>query len=323
MVRGMERMFAPALLLAGIMAASPVAAAPEPDAPAAAAAVPLGEELAFVTDDDRMTVPVQIAGAGPFRFVIDTGAQRSVISRQLAGRLGLPRGRRVRLTAMSGSSDVDTVVIPSLSVSTLGASRVEAPALDAVDMGAIGMLGIDTLQGHALTIDFDREQMAVVPATRQRPRAVGEEIVIRARSLFGQLVVTDATVMGRKVRVVLDTGTSVSVGNLALKRLLTRRSGGFEEAVFTSVLGDKVVGDYVSVPQMTLGDATITGLPVAFADAAPFRAFGLEQRPALLLGMDALRLFRRVYIDFANRELRLTLPRGTARLPERRIVTTR
>ena len=122
------------------------------------------EQLGFDHDGPRMTVPVQIAGAGPFQFVIDTGAQRTVISRELAGKLGLPRGQMVRLTGMTGTQDVGTVVIPSISVSTLGGERIEAPALSAAHLGAPGMLGIDALQGHALSIDFDSRQMTVKPA---------------------------------------------------------------------------------------------------------------------------------------------------------------
>jgi predicted aspartyl protease len=289
------------------------AAAQQAAPPATPLADPTADDLAFLDHDDRMTVPVQIAGAGPFAFIIDTGAQRSVISRQLAMQLGLPPGPRVRLTAITGTSAVDTVVIPSLSVSTLGARRVEAPSLEAQNLGALGILGIDTLQDHALTIDFDRQRMTVTPATGHKPppRESGE-IVVRARSLFGQLVVTDATVAGRRVRVVLDTGTSVTLGNLALRRLLSRRKGG-EPAIFTSVLGDQIVTEYAALPVMTLGPATIRALPVAFADAPPFAAFGLATKPALLLGMDALRLFRRVHIDFARRELRLLLPRDLRR----------
>ncbi len=298
--------------------ADPAPAPPATEPPATEPQTPpttpgLGDDLAFLDHEDRMTVPVQIAGAGPFAFIIDTGAQRSVISRQLAGRLGLPAGRRVRLTAITGTSAVDTVVIPSLSVSTLGARRVEAPALEAQDLGALGILGIDTLQDHALTIDFDRRRMTVTPAIGHKPppRESGE-IVVRARSLFGQLVVTDASVAGRRVRVVLDTGTSVSLGNLALRRLLSRRTAG-EPAIFTSVLGDQITTEYAALPVMTLGSATVRALPVAFADAPPFAAFGLATKPALLLGMDALRLFRRVHIDFARRELRLLLPRNLRR----------
>lgn len=300
----MERIIALALLLAAV----PAVAQPDPTPPAA-----VGEDLALGEAETRMTVPVRVAGAGPYPFVIDTGAERSVVSRQLAARLGLPPGRRVRLTAMAGSSEVETVVVSSLSVSSIGARRVEAPALEAQHLGAPGMLGIDTLQGHAVAIDFEAGRMSVVPAEDRTPRRGPDEIVVQARSKFGQLVVTDATVAGRKVRVVLDTGTSVSLGNLALKNLLAKQRQSFAPAVLTSVLGQQIVADYVSVPDLKLGDARITGLPVAFYDAAPFRAFGLAERPALFLGMDALRLFRRVHIDFANRELRLTLPRDVIR----------
>ena len=59
----------------------------------------------------------------------------------------------------------------------------------------------------------------------------------------------------------------------------------------------------------------MSDVPVAFADAVPFKRFGLDDKPALLLGMDALKLFRRVSIDFANREIRFQLPRSA--LPDR------
>lgn len=276
-----------------------------------------GEHLGFETLDQRMTVPVEIAGAGPYRFIVDTGAQRTVISRQLAGTLGLPAGRNVRLTAMSGTSEVGTVMIPKLSVSTLGAERIEAPALDAQHLGAAGLVGIDSLQGHALAIDFDTQTMAVVPSkSRRSDRSIAtagdQEIVIRAKSLFGQLIVTNAYVGNTRIRVILDTGTPVSVANSALRKRLIRGSA-LKPLVMMSVLGGIVEANYAIAPTIKLGDATIESLAVAFADAPPFRAFGVEDKPALLLGMDALKLFRRVHIDFANRELRLAIPRDRIR----------
>ena len=46
--------------------------------------------LSIRTDQhDRMTVPVRIADKGPFRFLIDTGAQNTVLSTSLAGQLDL------------------------------------------------------------------------------------------------------------------------------------------------------------------------------------------------------------------------------------------
>lgn len=277
----------------------------------AAGEAAIEQQLGFDHDGPRMTVPVEIAGAGPFRFVIDTGAQRTVISRELAGKLGLPSGRTVRLTGMTGSEEVGTVVIPSISVSTLGGERIEAPALSAAHLGASGMLGIDALQGHALSIDFDARQMTVTPARRrgERVRRAPDEIVIRARSLFGQLVVTDARVAGERVRVILDTGSVVSMGNMALRRRLAKR-GTVTPITLVSVTGGELIADYGTVQSIKIGDAEIQDMPVAFADVPPFRVFGLEQKPAILLGMDVLKLFTRVQIDFVNRELRLILPRG-------------
>ncbi|WP_288459553.1 aspartyl protease family protein [uncultured Sphingomonas sp.] len=315
----MERWIALALIAAGAPAMAQVpAGAPATDmsaTPPAPVDPVTGEDLSFLTADTRMTVPVRVAGEGPFPFVIDTGAQRSVISRQLARRLGLAAGPRVRLIAMSGTGEADTVIVPRLSVDTvaagtLGGERIEAPAIDHALLGAPGMLGIDTLQGRRLAIDFVAERMTVTPSSAEgrTRRAAADEIVIQARNLYGQLVVTQASVAGRKVRVILDTGTSISIGNAALRRLLGKRDPIASET-FTGVLGQPMTGDYAIVRAMTLGSATIQTLPVAFAEAAPFRAFGLADKPAILLGMDALRLFRRVEIDFARRELRLSMPR--------------
>ena len=301
----------PLLALLANTAQQPAPALPPITDPAAP---PLADQLAFGDEGPRMTVPVQIAGAGPFEFVIDTGAQRTVISRELAGRLGLPTGRTVRLTGMTGTQDVGTVVIPSISVSTLGGERIEAPALAAAHLGASGMLGIDALQGHALAIDFDAQRMTVTPARKrgERVRRAPDEIVIQAKSLFGQLVVTDARIAGERVRVILDTGSVVTMGNLALRKRLAKR-GKVSPITLISVTGGQLVADYGFVRSVKIGGAEIQNMPVAFADVPPFRVFGLENKPAILLGMDVLKSFARVQIDFANRELRLSLPRGVRR----------
>ncbi len=293
-----------ALPLLSLAAAAIAQDVPEP--------APVGEQLGFATEERRMTVPVSVAGAGPFRFIIDTGAQRTVISRELAATLGLARGRTVRLTAMTETSNVGTVMIPSLSVSTLGGERIEAPALEAVHMGAPGILGIDTLQGHALAIDFDAQVMAVTPSSKRnrRSRPKGrDEIVVQAKNMFGQLVVTDASFRGHRIRVILDTGSAVSMGNEALRRRVEGSRQAMRDIELTSVTGGKLIAGYTRIERVTLGDVTFAHLPVAFADAEPFRKFGLEDRPAILLGMDALRLFRHVNIDFTNREVRLLMPR--------------
>ncbi|SDA26517.1 aspartyl protease family protein [Sphingomonas sp. NFR15] len=299
------------LLALSAQTAAPLAADSNP---------PPADSIAIADADQRMTVPVQIADAGPFHFVVDTGAERTVISRELATTLGLAAGRGVRVTAMANVEQVATVVIPRIRVgppaSTLSGSLIEAPAFAASNIGGAGMLGIDTLQGHAVTIDFDRNVMTVTPSAKRRhtPDAAPGEVVVRARDMFGQLVVTDAYFGERRVRVVIDTGSDVTMGNPALRRLIGRRTT-LRPISARAVTGVALLADYGQIGAVRIGSTTIDNLPVAFADAPPFARFGLGNKPALMLGMDALRLFRRVTIDFPNRELRLLLPRDVKTVP--------
>ena len=304
------RWLAALLVLLPLPASGQQAAAPSPtETPTA---TPPGDVLGLGEDvPGRMTVPVKIDGAGPYRFTIDTGAERTVISRELAERLALTPGPRVRVVAMAGISEVQTVRIPRLTMSSVAGEAIEAPSLEGRHLGAPGLLGLDSLKGHAIAIDFERGEMTVRPSHRRlRPIAPEPgEVVVRAKSLFGQLIVTDASYRGRTVRVVLDTGSAVSMGNAALRARALKGREKLNPLIITAVTGATLTADYTQIGAMRFGDVTFQNLPVAFAEAAPFKRLGLEDKPALLLGMDALRQFRRVEIDFPNREVRLALPR--------------
>jgi predicted aspartyl protease len=262
---------------------------------------------------ERMTVPVSIGGSGPYRFIVDTGSQRTVISRELAVRLGLAAGSAIRITAMTGASLVGTVIVPELSVSKISRTTITAPVLEAVNMGAPGILGVDTLQGHAVTIDFDRNEMSLRPVKGRRTRYPGaaDEVVVVAKNLFGQLIVTDAHYRGRRISVVIDTGAPLSIGNLALRASMARhppRPLGQTEV--TSVTGGVLSAEYALVDQLDVGGIGLRNVPIGFVDAAPFARFGLADTPALMLGMDVLRLFRSVQIDFVSRQIRFLFPRS-------------
>ena len=304
----------------GLVAALALSAASPCAAQQAAAAAPVDQTaattdtaLAFGASENRMTVPVLIGARGPWGFVIDTGAERTVVSRELAGQLGLQPGPTIRLIAMAGRSAVPTVIVPALSVSTVAASTITAPALEQRNLGAAGMLGIDALKGHRIDIDFPRSSMIVKPSRRRYVTAGnhGDEVVVVAKSQFGQLIVTDASWRGKRIAVVIDTGSTLSVGNPALLALMAGRARKVGQTSAISVTGATLIADLHVVDDLAIGGIGLNQVPVAFADAPPFHRFGLSRRPALMLGMDILRLFRRVRIDFANRDIQFTLPPGT------------
>src|SRR4051794_34560067 len=66
--------------------------------------------------DDRMTVPVRLSGAGPYRFLVDTGADRTAISRELVSKLKLPSGSGAELHSVSGVSTVTTAMVRNLEL---------------------------------------------------------------------------------------------------------------------------------------------------------------------------------------------------------------
>jgi hypothetical protein len=154
--------------------------------------------------------------------------------------------------------------------------------------------------------DFGERTMTVTPARRQLRDWGPDAIVIKGRSLYGRLVLVDAEVEGQKVLVVLDTGSQVSIGNEALKRKLSarRKLPPTTPIELLSVTGNRLTLDYTSVRKIRLGGVYINDMPIGFGDVHPFRQLKLMDRPALLLGMDALRLFDRVSVDFSRRQVR-------------------
>jgi predicted aspartyl protease len=270
--------------------------------------------LAFGSDaTNRMTVPVRLGGAGPYNFLVDTGSERTVISRELANRLGLQPGRTARLHSIVGAGSVNTAIIPRLSLSKRQVGSIEAPLLEASNMGADGMLGVDSLKSQKVLFDFKANTMSISPAS-SRAESLGDgTIVVKAQNRRGRLILTDATADAKPLTVVLDTGSQVTIGNAALRqRLLGRKMLGPAQTVTVqSVTGHTIVGDYMILKELEIGGVTMSNLAIIFADAHTFRQLGLDKKPALLLGMNAMRAFDRMSIDFANKKLRVILPKSS------------
>lgn len=296
-----------------VLAAIALAAAPAPpglDDLLHAAPLVDGEVVLLGLDrGGRMTVPVSVAGTTAVPFVVDTGAERTVLSLELARSLGLAAGPTVRLVSMSGTAPTASVLVPRLD---LGGRRIEglvAPALQGRHLGAAGMIGLDSLQDRRVVLDFAAGTMTVEPAVRRRREpAAADMIVVEGRSRYGQLILVDAGFRGERIAVILDTGAEISVANRALERRLSARRGD-EPVVLTSVVGGLVPAVLRDMGPIRLGGLTLGDLRVAVADAPPFARLGLADTPAMLLGMDALRAFRRVSIDFPNRRVRFDLAR--------------
>lgn len=258
----------------------------------------------------RMTVDVLINSQGPFKFLVDTGADRSVVSKDLADRLGLPSGGAARLLSISGIDRVETATIEHMDVGSRRIASINAPVLEEAHLGTSGILGIDALANQHVVMDFKSDRMTIGSSAAKPPAERAEDrdaIVVRARRRHGQLILVDASIDGERVDMIIDSGAQYSIGNSALLRRLGARATVKAPTTLVSVTGDEIPAGFATVPEMKIGGVRVRDASVVFADVHPFKRFGLLRRPAMLLGMDLLKSFERVSVDFANRKVRFLL----------------
>src|SRR5579862_8607771 len=102
-------------------------------------------EIAAVADlYRRMTVAIRVNGAGPFGFVVDTGANQSVISRELALQLNLPLGPEAPLNGVAGVQIAPTTTA-HLEVGKRALPERTLSVLPQAGIGGLGMLGLDVI----------------------------------------------------------------------------------------------------------------------------------------------------------------------------------
>jgi hypothetical protein len=270
-----------------------------------------GDEIKAREVETRLTVEVRVNGRGPYQFVVDSGADTSVVGLRLARELQLPLGTPILLNNMTDRNIVDRVHVDELTLGPSTIRNLQLPALREQDLGGAGMLGIDALVGQRLMMDFEKRLIKVEDASVPAKYVAGE-IVVTARRKRGQLILTQVQAAGLSLEAVIDTGTQVTIGNLALRdKLVRRKYGKFETVTATGVTGKEVDLQLAVIPELRLGRVTLRNVPMAFADVPPFEVFGLSDQPALLLGTDLLETFRRVSLDFAARKVRFQLRRCT------------
>ncbi len=270
-----------------------------------------GDEIDARKVETRLSVEVRVNGRGPYQFVVDSGADTSVVGRRIARQLQLPLGTPVVLNNMTDRNIVDRVKVEELTLGPSTIRDLELPALSEQDLGGAGMIGIDALVRQRLMMDFEKRTIKVEDATKPVKSYPGE-IVVVAQLRRGQLILTRVRAGGLSLEAVIDTGSQITIGNLALRdKLVRRRRDKLQTVTATGVTGKTMDLQLAQIAELRLGPVTLRNVPMAFADVPPFKVFGLSDQPALLLGTDLLETFRRVTLDFRARKVRFQLRRCT------------
>ena len=270
--------------------------------------------IAAATDvASHLMVAVRIDGNGPYHFVVDTGADRTILATEVADELHLLRGEKVMLEGVVRAVLADTVSIRTLSFGSITRRHLVVPTLSRSLLDADGYLGLDFLDGHRVIFDFKNHTLQV-----SEPRAKfsvswarENEARIRASGSSGHLQALDCTVDGIPATAFIDSGAEVSAANAPLLAALARSNPTFGEIGtirLIDITGGEIFGKVAMVNKIQLTAAlTFIDCPLVIADFLVFDVWGLRQRPALLIGMNLLRQFGRVSIDYGLKELRFDL----------------
>jgi gag-polyprotein putative aspartyl protease len=261
----------------------------------------------------HLLVEVRVNDNGPYHFVVDTGADRTILASEVAVELGLSHGEKVMLKGVVRAVLTETVSIRTMTFGSITKRHLMVPTLSRSLLDADGYLGLDFLDGHRVTFDFKNHLLQVSePRARFSANWVREnEARIRASGSSGHLQALDCIVDGIPATAFIDSGAEVSAANEPLLAALARRNPSFGEMGsirLIDITGGEILGKVAMVNKIRLTAAlTFTDCPLVIADFLVFDAWGLRQRPALLIGMNLLRQFARVSIDYGLQELRFDL----------------
>jgi len=257
----------------------------------------------------RVVAPVTVNGQGPFRFIVDTGANRSALSDDLAAHLGLVPNGTDNVHSVHGVSVAPIVNLNRIQYGDVSLNAEAVPMLSGgVLAGEQGLLGVDGMSGRRLRMDFERNCIEIVRSDQAR-RLRGWS-TIRGDMRFGHLVVVRGSVNGIRVHLLLDTGSDSSLANIALRDALNarlRRRNHVEETIAYTAGPAVLLEDAILIPRMSMGELDVRNVTAYVGDFHIFQIWNLTEEPTLLLGMDVLSQARGLAIDYGRGTVHLRI----------------
>jgi predicted aspartyl protease len=239
----------------------------------------------------ELLVPVVINGR-PMTLQLDTGASTTTITPAAKARLGLESSIPVRGHGAGGPLEhVELVLLYTTEVCDHLVRRLPAAVVEIEH--ADGVLGMDVLGEYTTEIDLAQRSLRLHKPWDTTWRTPDLEPVHYERLGGGQIWI-EVTVEGRPVTAIVDLGANVSFAN-------RRAAPDREEAssMLTAAVGaDGHLATFATMHDVSVsvGDQTFVASALLVGDLPIFRRLGVADRPAMILGADAL-ASRRLVID--------------------------
>jgi hypothetical protein len=252
----------------------------------------------------RPVVSVRVNGKGPFQFILDTGAQGTVVGEELAHELGLPDRGRIRAGRPGGAAPAPAIVtrIETLELGEAQVSGLFAVSLNLSNMWTgsetpRGVLSAAAFPGLLITLDYNARQIELWRG--ELPAADGQSIF--EWDAGERLPSVPLTLNDVKLKAQLDSGSAFGI-SLPRKCLNSLRLAGNpgEAPKEKTVDGQSTVFVAKLDGLAKIGQFTIANPQVRFT----------EGQSAGNIGSEVLRQFS-VTLDSKNRRVRLESKHGS------------
>jgi predicted aspartyl protease len=246
------------------------------------------------------TVPVE-GSFGVRQFVFDTGAEGSAVYANFADEAGFKAGGSEHLQGQTGVADVPLVRLDRLTLDGATKAPLDAVKLDprADGVPLAGIVGLDLFGDQTVDFDLPRKRLALL-GTGARPIS-GEGFV--ATPTLGNLLTIPVRIGSVTAVAVIDTGARKTRINWKLGKALGLNPSKLAKGDAIQGATNKAIETGATrIENVQLGGRWLADAPVLVADLPVFEAFGVADRPAIILGLDWLDKTRMV-IDFPGRRV--------------------
>ncbi|MGE0045209.1 MAG: aspartyl protease family protein [Hyphomonadaceae bacterium] len=255
----------------------------------------------------RVTLPVFVNGEGPFNFVVDTGANRSAVSRRVADLLGLQLNGVGEVHAFTGVFQAPFARVASLHSGAASVENADLPVIDgAMLANADGLLGVEALTDRRLILDMRTRQVTVDDGAR---RLSGSRwITLPGVIRFGNLIMTQGEIGRIRVNVIIDTGAQTSIVNTELRDALAEGRGDARAITgsrLASAASPVVLNEAVFIPRLSVNAGGIANITAYAGDLYIFQLWDLTEEPAIVLGMDVISQLSVIALNYRRRRIEI------------------
>jgi predicted aspartyl protease len=241
----------------------------------------------------HMVVPLRINDATQAIGVIDTAATYAMIDGATASEAGVPPPTELSINVLGLEGPQ---VFPVVHVGSLSAGNTRIDAFPAALSRRIAVVGIHNvvpltaLEGDVVDFDFDEGRILVYNG---RPDTSTELSSSRMRMHLRQgLWFAEVRLNGIKGLALIDTGSSISYVNSRFADAAGAKPNDEKTQTIRGITGGNVAIRVATARKFTLGQHRVTGPDLIVADPALFSHLGMDDEPAMVLGLDYLSVFR-------------------------------